>query len=537
VSTAEPERGSGEAPHGLQPSRGRPPGAAYSPRLAAALVFLASGGVLVLEIVSLRVVAPYVGTTLQTNSAVIGVALAAIATGAWAGGRLADQVDPRRLVPATLVLSGVLTMLTLPLVRLVGPEMQGSDPLTATALAFIGVFAPSALLAAVTPMVVKLQLRDLGRTGSVVGRLSGIGTLGAILATFVTGFVLVAALPSSVIVIGLGLLALVVGVALGLAPGSGWRPPRALVLLGVLGTGFTWAVPPPCQVETAYHCARVVPDPGRPSGRYLVLDTLLHSYVDLSDPTHLEFPYVQAIGSVADVMRPPGQPVRALHVGGGGLTLPRYLAATRPGSQNRVLEIDGGIIALDRARLGLRDQPGLTIDVGDARVDLAGEPAGDRDLVVGDAFGGLAVPWHLTTREVAIELRRILRPNGIYAVNVIDYPPGRFVRAEVATIASVFPHVALVADPSALSGEAGGNFVVVASASPLPVAALRARLEQRGNVLAVAEGAAVAGFAGGATVLRDDYAPVDQLLSRPSARPAAESRVPGHRREASLAAP
>src|SRR5215471_1152038 len=130
-------------PREEQPS-GRPAVAAYPPRLAAALVFYASAGVLVLEIVSLRLVAPYVGITLQTNSAVIGVALAAIAAGAWTGGRLADEGSPRRLIPATMVLAGVLAMLTLPLVRILGPEMQSSDPLTATALAFVGVFAPAA---------------------------------------------------------------------------------------------------------------------------------------------------------------------------------------------------------------------------------------------------------------------------------------------------------------------------------------------------------------------------------------------------------
>ncbi|HEY7202294.1 MAG TPA: fused MFS/spermidine synthase [Candidatus Dormibacteraeota bacterium] len=482
------------------------------------MVFFASAGVLVLEIVSLRLVAPYVGITLQTNSAVIGVALAAIAAGAWTGGRLADDANPRRLVPATLVVAGVLTMLTLPLVRVLGPQMQSSDPLTATALAFVGVFAPAACLAAVTPMVVKLQLRDLGRTGTIVGRLSGIGTLGAILATFVTGFVLVAALPSSVIVIGLGLLTLVIGLALAVAPGSAWRPPVALVLAGVLGMGLTWIVPSPCQSETAYHCARVVADPARTSGRYLVLDTLLHSYVDLSDPTYLQFPYVQAIASVADVARPSGQPIRALHIGGGGLTLPRYLAATRPGTRDRVLEIDGGIIALDRARLGLGDLPGLTIDVGDARVGLRGEATGGRDLIVGDAFGGLAVPWHLTTREVVQEIRRILRPDGIYAVNVIDFPPDRFVRAEVATIASVFPEVAIVAERPSLDGAGGGNFVIVASASPLPLAALRDRLDQRGSSLEVGGADVAARFATGAMVLTDDDAPVDQLLARPSAR-------------------
>lgn len=499
-----------------QPPRGRPTGVPLPPNIAAALVFFASGGVLVLEIVSLRLVAPYVGITLQTNTAVIGVALAAIALGAWTGGRLADQSDPRRLIPATLVVAGVLTMLTLPLVRVLGPVMQSTDPLTATALAFAGVFAPSACLAAVTPMVVKLQLRDLGRTGSVVGRLSGIGTLGAILATFATGFVLIAALPSSVIVIGLGLVTLVIGLALGIAPGSPWRPPVALVLVGVLGAGVSGVVPSPCQTETAYHCARAVADPARPAGRYLVLDTLLHSYVDVSDPTYLQFPYVQAIGSVADVARPNGQPLRALHIGGGGLTLPRYLAATRPGTQDRVLEIDGGIVAFDRAQLGLRDLPGLTIDVGDARVGLTTEPAGGRDLVVGDAFGGLAVPWHLTTREVVSEIRRILRPDGVYAVNVIDFAPDRFARAEVATIASVFPNVAIVADQQSLTlaGGTGGNFVIVASAAPLPIAALRARLDQRGSALTVATDDQVARLAAGGLVLRDDYAPVDQLLTR-----------------------
>jgi spermidine synthase len=491
---------------------------AYPPRLAAALVFFASGAVLVLEIVALRLVAPYVGITLQTNSAVIGVALAAIATGAWAGGRLADGVDPRRLVPGALVFGGAVTTLTLPLIRVVGPEMQSSDPLTATALAFISVFAPSAFLASVTPMVVKLQLGDLRRTGSVVGRLSGIGTLGAILGTFATGFVLVAALPSSAIVVGLGLLTLFIGVVLAVAPGSRWRPPIALLLLAVLGAGLSVAIPSPCQSETAYHCVRTVTDPARPTGRYLVLDTLLHSYVDLADPTYLDFPYVQAIASAGDVLRPPGQPIRALHLGGGGLTVPRYLAATRPGTRSRVLEIDGGVIAFDRANLALGGVPDLTIDVGDARVNLAGEPPGGRDLVVGDAFGGLAVPWHLTTREVVAQLRRILRPDGIYAVNVIDFPPNRFVRAEVATIASVFPNVAITADATSLSGAGGGNFVVLASASPLPLDALRARLSQRKSSWGVAAGDAVSRFAGDAMVLRDDYAPVDQLLTHPPQR-------------------
>jgi hypothetical protein len=482
-------------------------------RIAAGLVFFASGAVLVIEVVALRLVAPYVGITLQTSSAVIGVALAAIALGAWTGGRLADQVGPRRLLAPTLVLAGLLTGLTLPLVRLVGPILASSDPVSVTLLAFVTLFAPCVFLSAVPPMVVKLQLRDLHRTGTIVGRLSGIGTLGAILATFATGFVLLAAAPTSVIFLAVGGAALLIGLVLGLSPGGWRRPPAALTIIGLLAVGLLPLTPSPCGIETAYHCARVVSDPGRASGRFLVLDTLLHSYVDLADPTYLRFPYVQAIASTADVMLPPGRPLRALHLGAGGLTMPRYLAASRPGSRSRVLEIDPGVLQLDRAQLGLREGPALQIDLMDGRVGLKSEAPGGRDLVVGDAFGGLAVPWQLTTREVVVEIARVLRPTGIYAVNVIDNPPNRFVHAEAATIASVFPQVTVVAAPSSISGGSGGNFVILASAALLPASALAARLAERGSSLSVATPRDLGRFTAGARVLTDDYAPVDQLIT------------------------
>lgn len=469
-----------------------------------------------LEVVGLRLVAPYVGVSLQSSSAVIGVALAAIALGAWTGGRLADEVGPRRLLPPALVIAGAMTCLTLPLVRTAGPMLQRDDAASITILAVLAVFAPSVCMASVTPMVIKLQLSDLAQTGTVVGRLSGIGTLGGIMATFVTGFVLLAALPTSAIVVSLGLAALVVGVGLGASRGRWRRPPLAIVLLGLISVALPAVTPSPCTVETAYHCARVVDDPARSTGRLLVLDNLLHSYVDERDPTYLSLAYVQVIASVADVASPAGQPLSALHLGAGGLTIPRYLAATRPGSASRVLEIDGGVTALDRARLLPQPLPGVEVDVGDARVGLAQEQPGSRDLVVGDAFGGLAVPWHLTTREVTAEIARVLRPDGIYAVNVIDFPPDGFIRAEVATIAAVFPNVVLVGAPDALAGRAGGNFVAVASAGQLPLAALSRRLAQRATPVKVAGRDATLRFAAGSPVLRDDYAPVDQLITRPS---------------------
>jgi len=292
------------------------------------------------------------------------------------------------------------------------------------------------------------------------------------------------------------------------------RVPFTAVLIGVSSAGVAVTAPSPCQVETAYHCARIVADPARSAtGRILVFDRLEQSYGDVADPTYLQFPYIQAIASVADVMRPAGAPISALYIGGGGLTVPRYIAATRPGTRGRVLEIDPAVLHLSRSLVGAGGVPGLRTNVGDARVTLRDEAAGGRDLVVGDAFSGPAVPWHLTTRQFLQQIRRALRPGGVYAMNVIDFPPNRFARAEVATIRSELPNVAILAYPGAVAGGAGGNFVVVASAAPLPIEAIRNRLGERGTPFTVSAGRGVAAFSSGAPVLTDDYAPVDQLVN------------------------
>jgi len=507
VSSARPSGDAGAAP---EPPEVAPPAPVLGQRAAAALVFLASGSVLVLEILSLRLIAPYVGLTLETNTSVIGIALAAIATGAWVGGRVADTVAPAKLLGPLTLLGGALVLTVAPLVRWVGELARGGDASAVLLVAAVAVFAPAALLSAVTPVVVKLRLASLAETGTVVGRLSGIGTLGAIAATFGTGFVLVAMVPTTLILLGLGALLVAVGAVLTVRL-RGWRPVAGPLVLALVGAGATALAPTPCDIETAYHCAHVVADPERPAGRVLELDTLRHSYVDLDDPTHLQFAYIRGIASAVDVTWPPSAPIRALHLGGGGLTLPRYVDARRPGSQNLVLEIDRGVLQVDERKLGLRTGPGIATRVQDARIGIAEEPTGSRDLVVGDAFGGVAVPWHLTTRELVREVRRVLDGDGLYAVNIIDHPPLAFVKAEVATIAAEFPHVAVVARPAALAGEEGGNFVVLASDEPLPEEALRGRLAERAGELAVAPSAGE--FAGDARVLTDDFAPVDQLLT------------------------
>jgi spermidine synthase len=321
-----------------------------------------------------------------------------------------------------------------------------------------------------------------------------------------------------VILVGTGLIVVVAGLVLAFllrrrAPGTSGRLPVGLLVLALVAPVLAAVAPTPCEEETAYHCARVEADPERSTGRVLRLDTLRHSYVDLADPRHLEFTYVQAIASVTDAMAPAGEALSALHIGGGGLTLPRYLAEVRPGTTSRVLEVDPGVVEIDEEQLGVRTSADLTVQVGDARVGLTGEPAGERDLVIGDAFGGLSVPWQLTTVEALTLVDDALAPDGVYAVNLIDHPPLDFVRAELATLQTVFAHVLLLARAPVLAGEDGGNVVAVASQQPLPVEAISAALAGRQLAWQVAEGDELAAFVGDAQVLTDDFAPVDQLLT------------------------
>ena len=383
-------------------------------------------------------------------------------------------------------------------------------------LAALAIFVPAALLSAVSPMIVKLQDATLAETGTVVGRLSAIGTAGAIVATFVTGFLLVAAAPTSAVLLADGVLLVLVGAALVLrqrrrkAAGVVLASTAAILLVGATGAVVA---PERCDTETTYHCARVEVDPERPTGRILRLDTLRHSYVDLEDPTYLEFAYTEAIASVLDAGWPAGEPVRALHLGGGGLTVPRYLEAVRPGSESLVFEIDGGVIDLDRERLELRTGPRLRVEVGDARIGVQAQPDAAWDVVVGDAFGGLSVPWHLTTVELVQEVRRVLTDDGIYVVNIIDYGDLGFLRAELRTIAEVFPNLAVVAAEDNFGGGDGGNFVVVAAGRELPTTEIERLAQRRDEELTVLAGRGrVLNFAGPGRLLSDDWAPVDQLL-------------------------
>ncbi|MFJ8039398.1 spermidine synthase [Kitasatospora sp. NPDC096147] len=217
-----------------------------------------------------------------------------------------------------------------------------------------------------------------------------------------------------------------------------------------------------------------MPDLDHDAGWLLTLDGTPQSYVDLADPGHLEFEYTRRIAHLLDVIAPAGQPLTALHLGGGALTLPRYLAATRPGSVQRVVEVDGLLVELIGSQLPWPS--GIEVTVGDAREALTAAPAGGAEVVVADVFHGSRTPARLTSVEFVRLAAAALAPGGCYAANLADGPPLAFAKAQAATLRAVFPHVCLAAEPAVLRGRRYGNVLLLGSDRPLPEAELTRRL-------------------------------------------------------------
>jgi len=288
---------------------------------------------------------------------------------------------------------------------------------------------------------------------------------------------------------------------------------------------------PPFRRPVDSGLAELLLDADRPGAWMLLVDDVPQSHVDLDDPEYLDFDYMRRLGHLADLAAPPGQPLRVLHLGGGGLTLARYVAATRPGSSQLAVESDAALVALVRRWLPLgqpaRRDGGRTgagrvrIRVGDARAVLEQLPAASFDLVVADLFAGARTPAHLTSVEFAAAAARVLTPAGCYAVNVADGPPLGYARAQVATVGSVFAQVCLIADPGVLRGRRFGNLVLAAAQGELPLAGLARRAAGDPFPGRLVHGAGLDRFAAGAKPVTDANAqpspvpPPDVFASRP----------------------
>ncbi|WP_328693963.1 fused MFS/spermidine synthase [Streptomyces phaeochromogenes] len=264
--------------------------------------------------------------------------------------------------------------------------------------------------------------------------------------------------------------------------------------------------PIPVTRAVDHGTAKLMPDVDRKRAWLLTVDGAPQSYVDLDAPTHLEFEYARRLGHVLDTLAEPGRALDMLHLGGGALTLPRYVAETRPGSRQDVVEADSGLLDLVVEHLPVPDDSGITVHGADARAWLESAPAESVDVLIADVFGGARVPAHLTSVAYAREAERVLRADGVYLANLADATPFAFLRSQLATFSTVFDELALIAEPGVLRGRRFGNAVLVASHRPLDTPALTRRTAADAFPARVEYGDTLRVFMGDARPVEDEDA-------------------------------
>lgn len=493
--------------------------------LAGAL-FATSALGLILEIVAARLIAPYVGMSIYTWTAIIATVLAGMSAGHWIGGRLAERPDRQGLSIIGFMLAlATANILVIPLLlRWAAPILLASQVgvvAAVTALTAVLFFVPSLLIAGVTPILTRIAIdAEPGRRGIVIGRMFALGAGGAIIGTLAAGFVFISWIGSQGTLISvatlLGLMA--VGFAFW---ARRFRSAQAAMLVIVLAGGFAAIrvdalLASACDAESRYYCIRIVDfstETDRQS-RLMVLDHMGHGINDRDDPTRLHSSYVELTDRMTDIRFPGKVDLRSYFIGGGAYTLPRAWAVTYPQGTHVVAEIDPMVTKMARDMMWFEPTPVIRIAHADARVQLRHMQDGSLDVVVGDAFHDISVPQHLVTLEFAQEIRAKLKPDGVYVMTVIDAARSpKFMLAMLKTLRKVFSVVEIWVDAEQIGGGGRLTYLLSASASPIPMPVLFSR-QTAGRQWQRVNPGAVAGTLSpeDVPVLTDDLAPVDRLI-------------------------
>lgn len=501
-----------------------------------AAFFVASAGALIMEITAGRLLAPYVGMSLYSWTAIIAVVLAGLSLGNWCGGYVSERPAERQAtwIGLAFALAAASSLVSLILLRrLSGPILDlglGTVPsvLAITCAAF---FLPAFFPGLVGPPLTRRAIAAApGREGRVLGQMFALGTLGAIAGTLMSGYIFIAWLGSTGTVLAISaiyavpaLIFVAVGQrreARGNRAGAG-----ALAFLAALTGGLAlWgarsgAFESPCDRESSYYCIRVfdaAAQTGRPSAA-LVLDHLGHGVNDEASPDYFWSGYIELTDLVIRARLRGREDFAAYFIGGGAYTLPRGWAARYRAAELTVAEIDPEVTRAARERLWLDSTDGLRIVHEDARVALMRDPgpgAARYDVIIGDAFRDISVPAHLVTLEFAEAVRAHLNPGGSYALTVIDEPRRtRFLFGVVKTLFQVFPVVEVWAEVAQLRGGGRITYLVVAGDDPSPSGRIDSRVDlERSWVRWPPHDLEPRVMASDSPVLTDDYAPVDRLL-------------------------
>lgn len=449
------------------------------------IAFISSFCVMVIELIASRILAPYIGVSLYTWTSIIGVILGGIALGNYLGGRLADR-RPSPLILALIFFTGaLLTIAILPATMLVSStEWFNGLPMMLeftikTSMIF---FLPAIVLSMVSPMVIKLTLGDLGRTGGVVGTIYAVSTAGAILGTFMTGFFFILWFGTRLIVWLVAGVLVMTGIIAWLSwkiPGR-WRPSLKnlifwMVILEVIfGSAFLFlqfrqSWDENYTRESNYYTIRVMDAAG--GFKVLSLDHLIHSYVIPDSPTTLKYDYVKVFEELFWSLGREKPAPRLLHLGGGGYSFPRYLETVYPATINEVVEIDPAVTEVAHEELGLPEDTSIKTYNQDARYFLMRRDAEDKyDFVIGDVFNDRATPYHLTTLEFDRLVKDNMTADGVYLINIVDsYQAGRYLPSFIFTLGQVFDNVYLFTVGDNWQDVLASTFVIAATDGTIDV--------------------------------------------------------------------
>jgi spermidine synthase len=460
------------------------------------VVFISSFCVMVIELIAARILAPYIGVSLYTWTSIIGVILAGIALGNFIGGRIADKYPHPFVLTAIFLVGSLATISILPFVKLIAfAAWFNSLPLILsfmlkTACVF---FLPAVILSMVSPLVIKMTLPDVGKTGGVVGTIYAVSTVGSILGTFMTGFYFILWFGTrSLVWMVAGLLILT-----GILSWFIWRVPErwkvaplnmaVWIMVPVVLAGSTtfYQFPNSWQEsyakESNYYAIRVFnEDSGK--RKVLVLDHLIHSYVYPDNPTLLDYGYEKTFTEIAryEMLMNPNPHV--LHLGGGGYSFSRYMALNYPGSTNEVIEIDPEVTKIAYSDLGLPPNINIKTYNQDARLFFIQRQSNVKyDLVAGDVFNDLSTPYHLTTLEFARLVKANMSENGIYMINLIDdFQHGQYIPSFIYTLQQVFKHVSLFSSSENWDALGISTFVIAASDKYIDPLEYKTALQKQG---------------------------------------------------------
>jgi spermidine synthase len=506
-------------------------------------VFVSSFCIMVIELVAGRVISRHLGSSLYTWTSVIGVVLAGIAVGNYAGGLLADRRPPRPTLALLFVLSSAASVtITVVNESAGGWTFLWSLPWAARVGAHVAAvfLLPSLLLGTISPVAAKMAL-DRGRgTGRTIGSVYAWGVAGSIAGTFATGFWLVAAFGTAAVVWAVGGVLAAMGILYG--AGARWPAAWAAAFTGLLllGTGpWAWAVELGERLDlrertdpdviwmddSEYSRIRVVRVSESPDTRNLLLDKLHHSTIVMERPFDLQYPYERVYAAVTVALARGRGRLNTLTIGGGGYVLPRWIDHRWPGSRTEVVEIDPDVTRAAVEAFGLPADHGFVVAHADGRAHVrglverkrrGGEPA-PFDFVYLDVFDDYGVPYQLTTREFLDQVRELLAPDGAFLMNLIDvYGSGRFLGAMLATMDAVFPHVEAFVEgrPPAAQPDVRNTYVLAGTLRPAELGGIAAGYEPAGGLHRLTpEELETLRDRGGGRLLTDDWAPVENLMA------------------------